>query len=302
MILRTAIVIPLYFLVSVSLNGQVDYSWWSELHNYDGSSPWDEYIIKSPGYLGPNSLPVPEIMPARLSNNVDLQLLSDIHLSSGDNTQNLFYSLHVPVARKKVSLQFYGVLVEHYKTDIYTRDLRRSREFDPEGFGMGDINIATLVTLTKDRGKWPDMLLRIAFRIPSGSNLSGARFTDAPGYHFDILFNKKLTEKIEIISMAGFYAWQVNFNNGRVLYFQNDAILYGAGLVFNTSAINIEGSFAGYSGYIGNRDSPVVLRLKTEITVRKSRIILRIQQGLNEDFDYTTVRFGVQIPIYSLEG
>lgn len=298
----SAVIILLWLLISASSIAQIDYSWWSELHNYDGFSPWDEYIIKSPGYLGPNSLPVPEIRPARLSNNVDLQLLSDIHLSCGDNTQNIFYSLHVPVAKKKVSLQFYGVLVEHYKTDIYTRDLRHSREFDPEGFGMGDINIATLVTLTQNRGKWPDMLLRIAFRIPSSSNLSKARFTDSPGYHFDILFNKKLSEKIEIISMAGFYAWQANFDTGSVLYFQNDAILYGAGLVFNTPVINIEGSFAGYSGYIDNRDSPVVLRLKMEMTVRKSRLILRIQQGLNKDFIYTTVRFGVQIPIYSVEG
>ena len=213
----------LWVLISASSIAQVDYSWWSELHNYDGFSPWDEYMTKSPGYLGPNSLPVPEIRPARLSNNVDLQLLSDIHLSSGDNTQNIFYSLHVPVVKKKVSLQFYGVLVEHYKTDIYTRDLRRSREFDPKGFGMGDINIATLVTLTQNSDKWPDMLLRIAFRVPSGSNLSGARFTDSPGYHFDILLNKKLSEKIEFISMAGFYAWQANFNTGRVLYFQNDS-------------------------------------------------------------------------------
>ncbi|MCH7658235.1 MAG: hypothetical protein IIB05_07955 [Bacteroidetes bacterium] len=297
MILRTATVILLYILVSVSLTGQVDYSWWNEINNWDGVTPWDQYIVKSPGFMGPNALPVPEMKSGKLPDNSHFRLFTDLHFSKGDNTQNMFSSLYLPLAGNKVGLEFYGVLVEHYKNDIATRDQRHSRDFDAIGFSVGDLNIATLITLTRDHNKWPDMLIRIAFRIPSGSNLRGARFTDAPGYHFDLLFSKKLTKRFEITGMAGFYAWQINYNTGRVLYHQNDALLYGAGLVYSTSGISVDGSVAGYSGYVDIKDSPVVLRLKTELPVGKFRCILRFQKGLKKDFKYSTIRLGVQIPI-----
>lgn len=297
MILRTATVILLYILVFVSLNGQVDYSWWNEINNWDGVTPWDQYIIKSPGFMGPNALPVPEMKTGRLSDKTSIRLFTDLHYSNGDNTQDFFSSLYLPLAGNKAGLELYGVMVEHYKMDIKTRDQRHSRDFDAKGFSVGDLNIATLITLTRDHSKLPDMIIRIAFRIPSGSNLRGARFTDAPGYHFDLLLSKKLTENFEITGMTGFYSWQLNYNTDRVLYHQNDAFLYGAGLIFSKKRIKIEGCIAGYAGYVNIKDSPLVLRLKSELAVGKIKGVLSLQQGVNKDFDYTTLRFGIHVPI-----
>lgn len=297
MLLRTTSLILLYILVSVSLNGQDDYSWWNEINNWDGITPWDQYIIKSPGYMGPNALPVPEMKTGRLPDKAGFRLFTDLHYSNGDNTQDIFSSLYLPLAGNRVGLELYGVMVEHYKMDIATRDERHSRDFDAKGFSVGDLNIATLISLTRDHLKWPDMVIRIAFRIPSGSNMRGARFTDAPGYHFDLLLSKKLTDNLEITGMTGFYSWQLNYNTDRVLYQQNDAFLYGAGLIYSKKRIKIEGDIAGYAGYVNIKDSPVVLRLKTELAFGKVKGVLRLQQGVREDFDYTTLRFGIHVPI-----
>ena len=296
MILRTATVILSYILISASLNGQTDYLWWNEINNWDGITPWDQYIIKSPGYMGPNALPVPEMKTGRLPDKASIHLFTDLHYSNGDNTQDMFSSLYLPLAGNKVGLELYGVMVEHYKMDITTRDQRHSRDFDAKGFSVGDLNIATLIALTRDHGKLPDMLIRIAFRIPSGSNLRGARFTDAPGYHFDLLLSKNLTENLELTGMAGFYSWQLNYNTERVLYHQNDAFLYGAGLIYSKKKISIEGCIAGYAGFVNINDSPMVLRLKTDLALGNIKGVLGLQQGVRDDFDYTTLRFGVIVP------
>jgi hypothetical protein len=246
--------------------------------------------------MGPNALPVPEVKTGRLPDKASIRLFTDLHYSNGDNTQDVFSSLYLPLAGNKVGLELYGVMVEHYKMDITTRDQRHSRDFDAKGFSVGDLNIATLIALTRDHGKLPDMLIRIAFRIPSGSNMRGARFTDAPGYHFDLLLSKNLTENLELTGMAGFYSWQLNYNTERVLYHQNDAFLYGAGLIFSKKRIKIEGCIAGYAGYINIKDSPMILRLKTELSFGKVKGVLGLQQGVMDDFDYTTLRFGVIVP------
>lgn len=96
--------------------------------------------------------------------------------------------------------------------------------------------------------------------------------------------------------MTGFYSWQLYYNTDGILYHQNDALLYGAGLIFNKKKIKIEGCIAGYAGYVNIKDSPMVLRLKTELVFGNVKGVLGLQQGVREDFDYTTLRFGVIVP------
>lgn len=294
---RSATLIILYIFISVSLSGQTDYTWWNEINNWDGVTPWDLYIIRSPGYMGPNALPVPEIKSGILQDEFNLQLCTDLHYSKGDNTQDIFSSIWLPLAGDKIGFELYGVIVEHYKMNQETRDQRHSRDFDAKGYSFGDFNIATYISLLRGHEKIPDMSLRIAFRFPSGSNLEGARFTDAPGYHLDMLLSKKITEYIRIKGMAGFYSWQIYYHNNRVIYHQDDAFLYGTGLVYDKNKFIIEGNIAGYSGYINILDSPLVIRLKTEVTLGKIKSNLLIQKGLKEDLNYSTIRFGIRIPL-----
>ena len=96
--------------------------------------------------------------------------------------------------------------------------------------------------------------------------------------------------------MTGFYSWQLYYNTDGILYHQNDALLYGAGLIFNNKKIKIEGCIAGYAGYVNIKDSPMILRLKTELALGNIKGVLGLQQGVREDFDYTTLSFGVIVP------
>ena len=96
--------------------------------------------------------------------------------------------------------------------------------------------------------------------------------------------------------MTGFYSWQLYYNTDGILYHQNDALLYGAGLIFNKKKIKIEGCIAGYAGYVNIKDSPMVLRLKTELVFGNVKGVLGLQHGVREDFDYTTLSFGVIVP------
>ena len=66
------------------------HDWWVEKHNWDRVSPWSDYIIFSPAYLGPNALPVPDSKNGKLPQNMHFELSFDSHFSKGDNTKNVF--------------------------------------------------------------------------------------------------------------------------------------------------------------------------------------------------------------------
>ena len=46
--------------VSFFLSAQ-SYTWWEETVHWDGVTPWERYIVFTPGFLGPNALPVPRV-------------------------------------------------------------------------------------------------------------------------------------------------------------------------------------------------------------------------------------------------
>jgi hypothetical protein len=59
----------LFFFVTCTLcplTAQENFSWWNELHNWDGLSPWEGYLIVSPDFFGPNALPVPKLQNGRI--------------------------------------------------------------------------------------------------------------------------------------------------------------------------------------------------------------------------------------------
>ena len=83
----------LFILTMLPSRAQDDYEWWNKKHNWDGVSPWSSYLTYSPAYFGPNALPVPEIRNGLIKKRINLETRSDMHLSPGDNTFNLFLKL-----------------------------------------------------------------------------------------------------------------------------------------------------------------------------------------------------------------
>lgn len=268
-----------------------DYHWWNVKHNWDGITHWSQYIIMSPSKMGPNAIPVPKVNSGLLINNNKLELAVDAHFSKGDNTQNIYTDLNLPIVKDKIGLNFFIVPYEQFELDTITRDERRVRLEDGKGSGVGDLYISTQIQLLKNHTKLPDLLLGITLKTASGSNLGGARFTDTPGYYFDISAGKAYKTgntnlKIRPFGMIGFYVWQTNRND----YYQNDAVMYGAGLKVEYKNIEITNNIAGLYGYINNGDHPLQYRfiLNTN-TIKKINYKLMIQKGL-KDFEYLTIR------------
>jgi hypothetical protein len=286
-------IITLIFLLSGILSHSQgdDYSWWNNKHNWDGISPWSDYLTVSPAYFGPNALPVPEIRDGNIETRVSLEGAADLHFSEGDNTQNLFLKLRYPFWEGRIAIEVFGVPVEHYIMDTITRDERAARCYNCEGTAMGDLYIGTMIQLLRDKGAWPDLVFGFTLRTASGNLLGDARFTDAPGYYFDLSAGKsyKLSSKFQIrpFAMIGFYVWQTNHDAWR----QNDAFLYGLGLKAYSNAYEFNAKWGGYKGYIGNGDAPMVLRANAIYKFKKVHLKLAFQQGLN-DFEYTSVRVG----------
>jgi hypothetical protein len=282
---------------------QDEATWWNQTQQWDGITPWQEYIIYSPGYLGPNALPVPHSQKGIVKDSYEFQCGLESHFSNGDKTQNLYLGFYLPIVKNLIAIEFYGIPVEHYDMAETTVIERRGRHKNGDGFAPGDLYFSTIVQILRNR-KLPDIALRMACKTASGSKLSDARFTDAPGYFFDISTGKDLDfqnrwiNKLRFYGMIGFYAWQMNLPNNQ----QNDAILYGAGLDISINKFRINNAIEGYSGYFGNEevivvnksapvkynDRPLVWRLQFTRKLKILDLSLGYQAGLN-DLKYQSI-------------
>jgi hypothetical protein len=282
----------LLLLVSLTLHGQKDYYWWNIKHDYDGSKSWIEYLILAPAYMGPNALPIPEMHSGEIPVKHHIETGIEGHYSPGDQTANLYLGYNFPLFSDRASIQINYRPVEIYRTDTITRDLRSSRQLVPEGHSYGDIYVTTYVQLIKAHEILPDLMISANIKTASGTNLDGARHTDTPGYWFDATLGKKTNtqgKKIQyhrFFVKAGFYSYQTYTKNR----YQNDAFLYGAGILTAFRKINIQHQFTGFAGYFNNGDRPLVYRFIIENrTAGKTGFKCMIQQGLH-DLNYTTVR------------
>lgn len=294
------LLLAVYLLPAIGMTQ--DFNWWNEKHNWDGVSNWQDYIILAPDYMGPNALPVPEFKNGTIEDKAFINLAFERHQSEGDQTQNLFSRIFIPLFSPRVGLNFQMVPWEQYELDTLTRDRRRARSLDPEGTASGDLYVGTHIQLIQDHKFLPDALLTINLKTASGSKLSDARFTDTPGYFFDLSLgrkfslNEKGTENIRPFVMAGFYVWQLHISNNR----QNDAFLYAFGFDVDLKKFKLRHSAGGYNGYFGEGDRPFLYRfdLQTKFD-SKLNYQLRFQQGIR-DFDYTTIRLGFTYDLSSL--
>lgn len=263
-------------------------TWWNETHNWDGVTHWSRYLEVSPGFFGPNSLPVPDVKTGALSNTYRFDLAGEYHHSGGDKTQNLFTQLYIPIATDKVGFNISLVPIEFYDFDMETRDERAARDFDGEGTAGGDFYVSTFIQLLQGHSKLPDLLLTVNLKTASGTNLEAVRFTDTPGYFFDLSFGKQLNS-IRWYGMMGLYVWQTYED----LSPQNDAFLFGAGLQWKNQLMSIDTQIGGYLGYKQNRDQPIVARLELNTLRSKTfNYFARLQYGL-QDFDYSSIRAGI---------
>ena len=286
------------FLMLVSLSSHAqsaseleDYTWWNKRHNYDGFSPWTNYLTTSAAYFGPSALPVPALNRSVVDTTFRFEIRPEYHYSSGDQTRNIFTSLKIPLA-SRVDFEVFIVPLEYFSLDTLTRYQRAVRHLDAKGFSGGDFWFGTnFQLLRQDRFKF-DFMASFYFKTASGLGIDYARYTDAPGYYinfqwgrnFAIGKNKK--QYWRWYGQAGFYAYETYDE----LHNQNDCIIYGLGISYQHNNWLYRSELYGYYGYLNIGDRPALLKARMDYQCKKMDYALYVQQGLN-DFDYTSIGF-----------
>ena len=176
LMLLAALALPLS-----SMSQEKSYSW-NDLVDWNGISFWYEYLIMSPGYFGPNALPVPELSSGLIDTASSLDLRTDYYFAKGDQTVDLWGRYQHSFLKGKVSVFADITALEYYSiTDTMIRNERKLRSELPKGFVIGDLSFGTRVQILKNKKHWPDIVLESVFRTASGAHSGDGRYTDAPG-------------------------------------------------------------------------------------------------------------------------
>ncbi len=257
-----------------------DLPWWDKLHGRTPDMPeWRSWMIISPGYLGVNALPIPTQLKGQIARKPELELAIDFHFLTGEQAQNIYIRYFHPFANGKIALEISGVPFERYAHDEALRNSRKSRIEDGKGWGLGDLYFTTNVALL-DREKWPSLVLRLACKTASGE-LHGARFSDTPGYWFDLSSRYDFQSGAFILrpfGMLGFYAWQTTSD----ALLQNDAIIWGGGFEVLWKKFRLEQSVQGYNGWRQEKDCPYNYRLIAAMPIGGSEFKIEYQHGLRD--------------------
>lgn len=268
-------------------------TWWNNENNWDRITPWERYLTLSPGYMGPNAFPIPEIKTGVIEKSLTFETAAEGHFNEHEQTLNLFTRLFIPFKNKKVGLQFFIVPFEIYEYDAFIRAQRSSTDYDGQGVATGDLYIGTHIQLIEEHKFSPDILLSINIKTASGNQYGAARFSDAPGYYFDLSFGKSFAlspeTKLRFYGMLGFYAWQTNLPD----HFQDDAVIYGLGVNLELKNFSVNQSFGGFSGYLDNGDHPQAYRIDIQSRLKSTvNYKIRFQYGM-KDSNYQSIRFSM---------
>lgn len=257
---------------------QTDYQWWNERHGWDGISPFERYLVLESGKTGPNALPVPEsIFYHWDSLHYFTNTLQYHHYDRGEHTASLRSGIFCHIDRS-VTLKTWIVAAEYFSSNELVRDFRAARTLEGRGWSTGDLYVETHWHILRHRKKLPDLAMRIGLKTASGSRVEDVRFTDTPGYYFDLNFRKLYTYfpwQIQWYGMTGFYAYQTY----RTDYKQNDAFLFGAGIRAQKQKWGVDVHARSYYGYFSEYDKPLVLSVNAFLMITHHIIHLRIERG-----------------------
>lgn len=266
------------------------FGWWASTVKWDGVTPWSRYIITQPAYMGPNALPVPRISNGSIDSSFFIGSTATAHFSKGDHTQNISVYGNYCLVKNVISVDAMWVPYERFNVSHEVKEMRHVfSAYYYRKEAIGEVHLNTNIQLLNRWRKYIQLAMRVGYRFPSGSAFGAARFTDAPGYYFDLSFGKPLNPSLKWVGMLGFYAWQYEkFTIG-----QNDAFLFGTGLELNKNGWQAETGIAGYMGYMNEGDKPIVFRIGAEKNIRRAGLLFRFQQGLH-DFKFTSIECGAK--------
>jgi hypothetical protein len=254
-------------------------------------------MITLPAYQGPNSLPVPHMSNGSIDSSFSVSATASFHFSEGDKTQNFSLIANYCLVKDLMAIDAVWVPYEHFNMSQAIKEKRHVfSQFFYDTDASGELHLNTNFQLLNKWKKFIRLALRVGYRFPTASAFGAARYTDGPGYYFDLSFGKPFNHSaLKWTGMLGFYSWQVESDRHN----QDDAFLFGTGLEWNKNNWRIQTHVAGYLGYFGNSgDKPIVYRFNLEKKIKRTSLLFGFQQGLH-DFKYSSAEFGIK---YFLRG
>jgi hypothetical protein len=289
--MRTLYFILLAIMGALSSTAQ-SYTWWENTVHWDGVTPWERYVTFTPGFLGPNALPVPRITNGSIDSINAIGIGVQSYFSNDDHTQNPTVYVNYCLVKNKVSFDLYWVPIEHFTMSYALKTERHVFTLHYyDRYGKGDVHLNTNIQVLNKPAKHLQMALRIGYRFPS-SEIGASRFTDAPGYYFDASMSKgfRKNRALKWIAMVGGYFWQAEIHR----HPQDDAFLFGSGLEWNRNGWRLQTSVAGYLGYFYRlRDKPIVFRAGFDRSIKRKVLFFQFQQGLH-NYNYSSVELGLK--------
>ena len=271
-------------LVLFSFNAQAQLDWWNQIHNWDGATPWTQYMKYSHAYLGPNAIPIPTL---QRSDRSYFKSSSQMSLIEDDRFLSLHSELHWDRGHTQIHITHQSI--EYFRTSIELRDYRISRDEDSEGLLAGDllIDISTRLWERSQETVW------FSFHTKTAAGpLPQARFTDAPGYalffshekSFGKLFHCTPTIKTD----AGFQVYQTHW----VDYPQNDGFLGNIGLQLQKDETIFSMRLRSFTGYFQDGDWPRLVELQWNHNLSFGQTQLGWTRGLN-DYPFSFLTMGL---------
>lgn len=272
-------------LVLSSTTVHAQYQWWNDLHNWDGSTAWTEYMVYSHAFFGPNALPVPvtEVSPSYFKTSSQVSLRGDDRFLTWHN------ELHW--SRTHTQIHITHQSLESYATTMEVRNLRASREHDGQGTLAGDVLVDISTRLYQ--GKRQQLYFAFHTKTAAGS-LAQARFTDAPGYAFYFshhlqspLLPGPIFTRWNMALEAGFQVYQTHW----VAYPQNDGFLGNIRGSVEGPKWELGGGLRTFTGYFRQGDWPRIADVHLGRRWGKDhRAKLQWTVGLNDfPFSFITV-------------
>ena len=275
-------------LVLISFNAQAQLDWWNQIHNWDGATPWTQYMKYSHAYLGPNAIPIPTLQRSNMGSY--FKSSSQMSLIEDDSFLTLHNEIHWDRGHTQIHITHQSI--EYYRMSEEVRDLRISRDEDGEGVLAGDvlIDISTRLWERDREALW------FTFHTKTAAGpLPQARFTDAPGYAFFFSHQKSFDSwgnwEPYLTTDAGFQVYQTHW----VDYPQNDGFLGNIKLQLHKDKTYLSAQLRTFTGYFLDGDWPRLLELQWSQTFtfgreKLGRTHVGWTRGLNDyPFSFLTV-------------
>lgn len=245
--------------------------------------------------MGYNALPALRNVDPVVGPDLEVEVSAAAQFSSfvaaRDAAATPYFRVTVPF-HGVAALEVDGVPLELFQISSGTQARLGARE--RAGTTPGDVRVGARFLLLDERRGRPALGVQLVVKSTTGKGLDALRFTNAPGYVFDLLAGKNVLVArpvaLRALAKVGFLAWQVG--HGR----QDDALDFGATLRATfASGVSLAGELRGYTGW-REHDDPVVLGITAGVPAgQRLEVRATADHGLTPDAPPIDVRLGLVV-------